>query len=89
MLNNKSIVLGEYRDLDNNKFVFEEDCILIEVYYDTGDILKYKYEWENNKFINKGFNESFTIEYVDSKNIILKSNESLYLTLHLKKNLKK
>ena len=88
MLNNKSIVLGEYRDLDNNKFVFEKDCILIEMYYDTGDVLKYKYEWESNKFVNKRFNESFTIEYVDSKTIILISNELLYLTLHLK-NLKK
>mgnify|MGYP001185853230 CR=1 FL=1 len=88
MLSNKSIVLGEYMDLDNNKFVFEQDYILIEMYYDTGDVLKYKYVWENNKFVNKGFNESFTIEYADSKNIILISDESLYLTLHLK-NLKK
>ena len=88
MLNNKNIILGEYRDNDNNKFLFEEDCILIEMYYDTGDILKYKYVWENNKFVDKIFNESFKIEYYDKNKIILIYNESLYLTLHLK-NLKK
>tara|TARA_B100000902_G_C27280673_1_gene901572 strand:+ start:1060 stop:1326 length:267 start_codon:yes stop_codon:yes gene_type:complete len=88
MLNNKNIILGEYRDNDNNKFLFEEDCILIEMYYDTGDILKYKYVWENNKFVDKIFNESFKIEYYDKNKIILVYNESLYLTLHLK-NLKK
>ena len=88
MLNNKNIILGEYRDNDNNKFLFEDDCILIEMYYDTGDILKYKYVWENNKFVDKVFNESFKIEYYDKNKIILVYNESLYLTLHLK-NLKK
>lgn len=88
MLNNNDIVLGEYRDDDNNKFLFEEDTILIEMYYDTGDILKYKYVWEDNKFVDKVFNESFKIEYYDKKNIILVSDELLYLKLHLK-NLKK
>ena len=88
MLNNKDIVLGEYRDDDNNKFLFEEDTILIEIYYDTGDVLKYKYVWEDNKFVDKVFDESFKIEYYDKKNIILVSDELLYLKLHLK-NLKK
>ena len=88
MLNNKDIVLGEYRDDDNNKFLFEEDTILIEMYYDTGDVLKYKYVWEDNKFVDKVFDESFKIEYYDKKNIILVSDELLYLKLHLK-NLKK
>ena len=86
MLDNTNIVPGEYRDIDNNKFVFDNNQLLIEIYYDTGDILDYKYIWKKNKFMNETYNDFFEIEYCDKDSVLLITNDSMWITLH--KNLK-
>ena len=85
MLEYDNIVTGEYKDKDNNDYLFENNILLITMYYDTGDILNYKYIWENNKLIDKVNNEIFYIEYCDMDRVLLVTNESLYLAL-FKKN---
>ncbi len=84
MIDNTNIVPGEYRDNYNNKFVFNDNKLLVEMYYETGDILEYKYIWKNNKFVNKKYNESFEIKYCDNNRILLVSNDSIYIALFKK-----